>query len=75
MDSIKAESSGGPAAPEMRAMTLARPNLPAILEAEIGPPAMSPYTGAQKPGVALTVCLGSNHSTTEFRPLMGKLSM
>ncbi len=35
MDSIKAESSGGPAAPEMRAMTLARRNLPAIRDAEM----------------------------------------
>ena len=36
MDSIKAESNGGPAAPEIRVMTLARPNLPAIREAEMG---------------------------------------
>ena len=36
MDSIKAESSGGPAAPEMRAMILGRRNLPAIRDSEMG---------------------------------------
>ena len=166
MDSIKAESSGTPAAPEMRAMTLDRRNLPAIRDAEMGAasfvpqvdldavhrliaaalPRLTPgpgngtacsfqglatwsgswpgpgwkfggiassrvtwgswlqgpatascrggrggppyawasedrgeakgrWTRAQKPGIPLTVCLGSKHSTPELRPLMGMLSM
>ena len=43
MDSIKAESSGGPAAPETRAMTLARRNLPAIRDAEKGAASFVPH--------------------------------
>ena len=43
MDSIKAESSVGPPAPEIRAITLSRQNLPAILEAEMGVASFVPH--------------------------------